>query len=79
MNNDIKELIPCPFCGSEISVDIRSVFPITAFLCDGCGACVTFQGTEWDLEKCFMKWNTRAGESAHSCGQTKKGDRDEDI
>ena len=48
----------CPFCGSrDVKVDTPDV--ITYFLCDNCGAVVSFRANE-DKEKAEICWNRRS-------------------
>ena len=54
--------LPCPFCGREIKIDRNDLLRVTCFLCDGCGACVSFRGeTEPKLKTDrIASWNRRA-------------------
>lgn len=50
----------CPFCGSR-DVKVDFVDGITYYLCDGCGAVVSFRGNEGkdDAAKCWGKREIR--------------------
>lgn len=40
----MNELPTCPFCGKPLQID--TFRGITNFLCDGCGAVISFRGAE---------------------------------
>ena len=46
---DMKELLPCPFCGSEPYIAGAAYFSKKLIMCNVCGA-----------EHSIEKWNTRA-------------------
>ena len=53
---DKSNLKKCPFCGGEVYM--KKSLGITNFLCDLCGAVVSFRGSEGMAEAKSM-WNTR--------------------
>ena len=53
-----KQLQPCPFCGAEVKKTTAPLSGIQMFMCDQCGATVSFYGSEDDL-KATKAWNKR--------------------
>ena len=61
-----EKLKPCPFCGSNVKIDMDDFY---MFCCDNCGAGVVFakvfeDGTagDCDREESIAAWNTRVEE-----------------
>ena len=60
MNEPVRnppKLEPCPFCGGDFKLDMSR--GITYFLCEKCGAVVSFRGAE-ELVKALDALNRRA-------------------
>jgi len=51
----MKELKNCPFCNGEVNRHYNLDYEIMLYLCDDCGACVSFRRDE-DTDKA---WNRR--------------------
>jgi len=58
----MKEIKPCPFCGSEKVAGAHSFTGIYMIKCLNCGAIASFCGKEEKI-KAIDAWNTRAKES----------------
>ena len=56
-DGEFKVAADCPFCGSG-NVQVDHMNGITYFLCDGCGAVVSFRGHEGEEDSMRM-WNGR--------------------
>ena len=54
MSNELK---PCPFCGSK--TNMMSLFGMTEFKCNKCGALTSFVGKERKAQA-IETWNRRA-------------------
>lgn len=60
MDREIKELKPCPFCGSvDLSADPEDMLLLTWVSCNNCGA----QGPSYndDPYQAIEAWNKRTG------------------
>lgn len=51
-----KEMMECPFCGGQVR--IAASHGITYFLCEDCGALVSFRGKE-EPDAAKAAWNQR--------------------
>lgn len=54
----MKELKPCPFCGSEKVAVAYSFTDIYMIKCLNCGALTSFQGKE-EKDTAIARWNKR--------------------
>jgi len=53
---------PCPFCGAEVKKIKGQLMPLIMFLCNNCGATVSFQRAERD-PFASLKWNRRPADN----------------
>lgn len=55
----MRELLPCPFCGAEVSKG-RDMWTSGNGWYIECSACKARSGVAWDTGKVVAAWNTRA-------------------
>jgi len=59
MTDEQKELLPCPFCGSDEQVRTGAIWPEYTFARVGCWRCGVFMEKAWTPEEAIAAWNTR--------------------